>query len=92
MVVSVVGLFDDRRVAEFQKPSVYMAIADVQELALAPNAVSVIDIMLEDSSPNSLAQTQTELEKLLAEKAGVWALPRCIGRSAPTSARRSGAD
>ncbi|MBU0639663.1 MAG: ABC transporter permease, partial [Planctomycetes bacterium] len=67
VTLSIVGLFDTRRVAEFQAPSVYAAIADVQELKNEPGAASAIDLMLQDTSPAALAQTQAVLERYLDE-------------------------
>jgi ABC-type lipoprotein release transport system permease subunit len=65
---TVVGLFDSRRVAEFQQPPVYVPLGDLQELAHAKGAASAIDIMLDDVSPEALAAAQQAVERCIAER------------------------
>jgi len=65
---TVVGLFDSRRVAEFQQPPVYVPLGDLQELVSARGAVSAIDIMLDDASPATLAAVQQAVERCIAER------------------------
>jgi len=61
----VVGLFDTERLADFQRPTVYMALAELQELRKEQDVVSVIDIILHDASPESLQASHREVEQLL---------------------------
>lgn len=61
----VVGFFESRRVAEFQLPTVYVSLEDAQELVGAPNTVSEIDLMLRDTSTESIAAARAEVERRL---------------------------
>jgi ABC-type lipoprotein release transport system permease subunit len=66
--LTVVGLFDSQRIAEFQYPYVYVALDDLQEFVGEPGAVTAIDVMLEDTSPEALARAQESVETLIRER------------------------
>ena len=59
--LEIVGLFDARRVAKFQKPMVLMALADLQRAAGAAEQVTIIDAMLGDPSTVNLARAADAL-------------------------------
>ncbi len=65
---TVVGLFDGARIGEFQKPQVFIALADVWAVSGEPGAVSAIDVMLEDASPAALAAAKEAVEKTIAAR------------------------
>ncbi len=79
--LTVVGLFDSRRVAEFQRPSIYLAIADVQEIKNETGAASVIDVMLGDTSPAALAEARAAVEELLVTQGGPYQ-PKVVSAAA----------
>ena len=64
----VIGLFDSARVAQFQRPTVFLLIADLQALRHEPGIVSVIDIQLVDPSPAAMRAAQTDVENAIAGK------------------------
>lgn len=64
----IVGLFDSRRLADFQRPAIYLPLADLQALKQQPDECTVIDITLADASEASLAAAQSKLESWLATK------------------------
>ena len=68
MAFTITGLFDSQRVAEFQQPTVYVALADVQELKDEPGKASAIDVMLHDPSPGGLAEAKASVERIIAEQ------------------------
>lgn len=68
MQFQIVGLFDSRRMAEFQRPAVYISLADLQELKNEQGKASVIDVMLEDASPEALAQAKSDIEECLTQQ------------------------
>lgn len=68
MGFTIVGLFDSQRVAEFQRPTVYVALEDVQELRAEPGRASSIDVILDDPSPAALAEAKAEVEQLIADR------------------------
>jgi putative ABC transport system permease protein len=51
----IVGTHEIRRVAEFQRPTVLLALEDLQDLKGEHGEVTAIDLMLADSSPEALA-------------------------------------
>ena len=68
IALSVVGLFDSQRVADFQNPYVYLALDDLQELVGEPGAVTAVDLMLEDTSPEALERTRAAVETLIEQR------------------------
>ena len=73
LTLKVVGIFDSRRVAEFQRPVVYLALEDLQQFQEEAGQASRIDIMLHDASPPRMVEAEAQLEKLLAETPGASA-------------------
>ncbi len=67
MTLTVIGLFDSQRLAEFQAPRVYVPLVDLQTLKNEPGAVTAIDVMLEDSSPEALGAAKEAVERRLEE-------------------------
>ncbi|MCP4246956.1 MAG: ABC transporter permease [bacterium] len=53
----IVGTYDVRRVAEFQRPTVLVPLIDLQEIKQEANQVTSIDLMLEDASIEGLHRT-----------------------------------
>jgi ABC-type lipoprotein release transport system permease subunit len=68
MPLTVVGTYDSVRLAEFQKPVVYVPLADVQRIHRQVDAASVIEIMLSDPTQENLAATQVRIEALIKER------------------------
>lgn len=50
LALEIVGLFEARRVAKFQKPMVFLTLADLQQAAGAAGQVTIIDARLSDPS------------------------------------------
>jgi putative ABC transport system permease protein len=70
--LTVVGIFDSERIAEFQSPVVYYSIEDAQELEGKPDVASIIDVMLRDSSSAATDQTKRDIEQVIAEHGGPY--------------------
>jgi putative ABC transport system permease protein len=66
--LTIVGLYDSQRLAEFQKPTVYVDIGEAQRIVNQPGGATVIDIMLDDPSPENVRAVRQELEALLAAR------------------------
>ena len=64
----VIGLFDSARVAQFQRPTVYLPMEDLQELKNEPGIASVIDIRLKEATAASLAAAKAAVEDILMSK------------------------
>lgn len=71
--LTVVGLFDSQRVAEFQRPVAYLAMADLQEIQAEIGQASSINIMLRDAAPLRIQEAEAAIEKLLSETPGASA-------------------
>ncbi len=75
---SIVGSYDVRRIAEFQRPTVLLPLRDLQELKSELQKVTVIDLKLKDTSPDAMKKTThavrarvTELNKKFHENSQV---------------------
>ncbi|RME41130.1 MAG: FtsX-like permease family protein, partial [Planctomycetota bacterium] len=64
----IVGIFDAPRLAAFQRPIVYLALKDLQELTGEPGVVSAVDVMLADPSPQAIKRAKRFAETVLAER------------------------
>lgn len=65
---TVIGLFDSRRVARFQHPTVYLPLADLQETKNEQGLVTAIDIMLNDPSPDALTLARRAVEGCISKR------------------------
>jgi len=65
---TLVGIFESQRLADFQRPSIYFALADLQALRNEPGQVTAIDILLKDPSPAAMQAAQGDVERLIAEQ------------------------
>ncbi len=75
MGFTIVGTFERPRVGEFQRPEIQVNLEDLQELKREAGIVTIIDIMLKDSSSPALARTAEDIGKVaLDKKAGVQVL------------------
>ncbi len=63
----IVGIHDVRRVADFQRPTVVLPLDDLQDLKDEPGAVTSIDLMLGDTSPEALATTAGQVRRVVAD-------------------------
>jgi len=52
--IEIVGLFDRKRIAAFQKPQALMSLAPLQRIARKSALVTSIDVVLEDDSPDAM--------------------------------------
>ncbi len=66
--LKVCGIASGRRVAFFQKPSVYMHLRDVQEMRREKNRVSVVDCIVTEDTPEYIAEKADEIRQLLQEQ------------------------
>ncbi|MCA9251321.1 MAG: ABC transporter permease [Phycisphaerales bacterium] len=66
--VKVCGIVSGRRVAFFQKPSVYMNLRDVQEMRHEKNRVSVIDCIVANDTPEYIAEKAEEIRNLIRQQ------------------------
>jgi ABC-type lipoprotein release transport system permease subunit len=64
----VIGLFESQRLAEFQKPTIYLPITDVQELLNKKGTGSIIEVMLEDPSREKLTAACQAVTQLIHER------------------------
>lgn len=64
----IIGSFEPVRIAEFQRPIVYAALADVQEMHGETGKATVIDLILRDSSAEALRETQRVVEEKLSAR------------------------
>jgi ABC-type lipoprotein release transport system permease subunit len=64
----IIGSFEPARIAEFQRPIVYAALADIQEIHNESGKATAIDLMLRDSSAQTLRETQRVVEEKLAAR------------------------
>ncbi|MCP4592245.1 MAG: ABC transporter permease, partial [bacterium] len=64
---TLVGTFERPRVGAFQRPEVQVALADLQKLRGEPGVVTIIDVMVEDTSPEALAATAQRIEDVVRE-------------------------
>ncbi len=63
----IVGIFESQRMAEFQQPSVFMPIEDVQKICAQPDNATIIDLMLEDTSSESVTAMRERIQALIDE-------------------------
>ncbi len=63
----VIGLFEARRVARFQKPMVLLELSELQTLVGAEGSVSVVDLMLADPTPANLKRVADVLREKIRE-------------------------
>jgi putative ABC transport system permease protein len=70
MPLTIIGTFERARVGEFQRPEVQVALEDLQELKNEPGTVTIIDVMLHDTSEAALNRTAEQLAALAAERGG----------------------
>ncbi|GJM26557.1 MAG: hypothetical protein DHS20C16_29720 [Phycisphaerae bacterium] len=66
--VKVCGIVSGRRVAFFQKPTVFMHLRDVQEMRREKNRVSVIDCMVATDTPEFIAAKAEEIRSLIHQQ------------------------
>jgi putative ABC transport system permease protein len=66
--LKVCGIASGRRVAFFQKPTVYMHLRDVQEMRHEKNRVSVIDCIVAEDAPEYIAAKAEELRSLIRQQ------------------------
>ncbi|RJP36106.1 MAG: FtsX-like permease family protein [Phycisphaerales bacterium] len=66
--LTIVGIFDSQRLADFQREALYLPIEDAQAIKNQPGAATTIDVMVDDPTPQRLAQTKADIEALLAER------------------------
>ena len=67
-MLTVIGLIDSERIADFQQPNVFMAIEDAQQIVKQPATASAIDVMLHDASPDSLEKVRTAVEEVIRRR------------------------
>ncbi len=63
----IVGTFAAKRVGMFQRPTVYLPLAEVNRLRRQSGVVSVIDAMVHDASPETLEATADKVRALIRE-------------------------
>lgn len=68
VTLTVVGLFDSQRLAEFQKPTVYVDLGEAQRIVDQPGGATVIDLMLRDPAPEQVRAVRQRIEELLAAR------------------------
>jgi len=67
MVFTVVGTYDVRRVAEFQRPTVLLPLPDLQKLKHEVGQVTSIDVMLRDPTVENLRRVGEQVRALVAD-------------------------
>lgn len=66
--LTIVGLCESQRIAEFQRPVVYLAIEDLRRFLGQMGQASAIDVMLRDPAPAKLAAAESGIAKLLKQR------------------------
>ncbi|MHC4089002.1 MAG: FtsX-like permease family protein [Planctomycetota bacterium] len=64
---TVVGTYETRRVAEFQRPTVLLPLSDLQVLKKETGQVTVIDLMLKDASAEGLRHTAEQVRGIVKQ-------------------------
>lgn len=67
-LLTVAGVFDSQRIADFQASNVYVFIGDLQELTGEAGAASAIEIMLDEPSPDALAAAEVAVKRCVADQ------------------------
>ncbi len=62
----VIGLYEARRIAKFQKPMVYVNLPDLQEFTGDRGRVTIVDAMLADAGRENLERSADALRTILA--------------------------
>lgn len=65
---TIVGTYAAARVAMFQRPGIYLPIEDVNRLRKTRDAVTVIDAIVHDASPEALEATAEALRGVVRER------------------------
>ena len=63
----VVGTYEIRRVAEFQRPTVLLPLLDLQALKHEAGQVTAIDLMLRDASGDGLRRTAEQVRRIVKQ-------------------------
>lgn len=63
----LIGTYDVRRIAEFQRPTVLLTLDDLQRLKHEPGQVNSIDVMLEDTTPDVFAKTREQAGQVVSD-------------------------
>jgi len=63
--VTIVGTFTAARVAMFQRPSVYLTLEEMNRLRKTKSAVSIIDVIVRDDSPEALEGTARRVREMV---------------------------
>ncbi len=66
--LTIVGSYELQRAADFQRPTIYLPLEDLQEIDVEPGRATAIDIMLDDTSPSAMRVAQEAVERFLAER------------------------
>ncbi len=66
--LKVCGIVSGRRVAFFQKPTVYMHLRDVQQMRREKQRVSVIDCMVAEDTPEYIATKADEIRQMIRQQ------------------------
>lgn len=75
MSFTIIGTFERPRVGEFQRPEVQVVLEDLQELKRETGNVTIIDVMLKDTSQEALARTAEQINAIaIQRRAGVQVL------------------
>lgn len=78
--IEVVGLFDRKRIASFQKPQALMAIDPLQRITRKSSLVTSIDVVLEDPSREALELAATRIRGVAKRVAGNVSLRSAEGK------------
>lgn len=65
---TIIGTFEGKRVALFQRPIAYVALEDVYALGRNDKNVTIIDCIVEDDSAEALEATAEDVRKLLRDR------------------------
>ncbi len=64
----VVGMYEAQRVAGFQRPMIYVALPDLQEMTHESSELTVVDAMLADPSPENLERTADRIREIIGSR------------------------
>ena len=64
----IVGTYEGKRVAFFQRPTVYIHLQDMYRMGRSRGKVTVIDVIVNDDQPGPLEATAAKIRTLLSER------------------------
>lgn len=65
---TLVGMFEKRRVASFQRPVVMVSLSALQQIKNEPNKVTIIDLICTEATTEAITKTAEQAKRIVAAK------------------------